>query len=167
MNKTDPMHEQPSFVVACHPSQVYGQKAIIGGSETGPRSEDRNMKHDNPFPGFATLFPTVAALTAPAQEFRTRTPTYRAPSRLQVLPKLGRHLGALFERLDQRLEAARVRRILGRLDDRLLRDIGLSRADVGPELPEPFIGFGQPLAHGDSARRGPTHGDPRVGLWHL
>jgi uncharacterized protein YjiS (DUF1127 family) len=125
------------------------------------------MKPVNPFPGLETLFPTLAALTAPPQEVLTRTPANRTPSRLRSRPELGRRLRVLFERLEHRLEAARVCRTLARLDDRLLRDIGLSRADVGPELPEPFIGLGQPLAQGESARRGPTHGDPRVGLWHV
>lgn len=36
------------------------------------------------------------------------------------------------------LDRARQRRHLGELDDRLLRDIGLSRAEVGHEIAQPF-----------------------------
>lgn len=36
------------------------------------------------------------------------------------------------------LGLARERRHLARLDDRLLRDIGLTRADVAPEITKPF-----------------------------
>jgi uncharacterized protein YjiS (DUF1127 family) len=36
------------------------------------------------------------------------------------------------------LDLARQRRALGRLDDRLLKDIGVSRADVEQEVAKPF-----------------------------
>jgi len=44
----------------------------------------------------------------------------------------------LFDQLVGWLERARQRRHLGELDDRLLRDIGLSRAEVENELSRPF-----------------------------
>jgi uncharacterized protein YjiS (DUF1127 family) len=40
------------------------------------------------------------------------------------------------------LERARQRRHLGQLDDRLLRDIGLSRAEVENEIARPFWRIG-------------------------
>ena len=44
----------------------------------------------------------------------------------------------LFDRVFTWLERARQRRHLGELDDRLLRDIGLSRAEVENEVSRPF-----------------------------
>ncbi len=113
------------------------------------------MNQSNRIAGFGTLFPTLAALTAPAQEFVTWKPAYRAPSGLRIRGGFGRRLRALVQAFEQRRERARVQRALAHLDDRLLRDIGLSRADVGPQLSAPFTGLGEPL------------GSVRHGLWHL
>jgi len=44
----------------------------------------------------------------------------------------------LFDHVFTWLERARQRRHLGELDDRLLRDIGLSRAEVENEIARPF-----------------------------
>jgi uncharacterized protein YjiS (DUF1127 family) len=44
----------------------------------------------------------------------------------------------LFDQVFTWLDRARQRRHLGELDDRLLRDIGLSRADVDQEISRPF-----------------------------
>ena len=44
----------------------------------------------------------------------------------------------LFDQLIEWLDRARQRRHLGELDDRLLRDIGLSRAEVENEVSRPF-----------------------------
>jgi len=44
----------------------------------------------------------------------------------------------LFDRVFGWLDQARQRRHLGELDDRLLRDIGLSRAEVEQEVSRPF-----------------------------
>ena len=44
----------------------------------------------------------------------------------------------LFDQVFTWLERARQRRHLGELDDRLLRDIGLSRAEVENEVSRPF-----------------------------
>jgi uncharacterized protein YjiS (DUF1127 family) len=107
-----------------------------------------------------------AARTVPAQDFLTRGPAYgtsgrRAPSRI------GRGLRALVQAFERHRERARVRQSLARLDDRLLRDIGLSRADVELEIGPPFVGLGEPLVDGLGAGRGPGPHMARVGLWHL
>ena len=69
--------------------------------------------------------------------------TIFAPGRLSRLPAatLGLLLALpLFaaELVCYWLELARQRRHLGRLDDHMLKDIGLSRADVEQEIAKPF-----------------------------
>jgi uncharacterized protein YjiS (DUF1127 family) len=51
-----------------------------------------------------------------------------------IKARLGRVLGTLFSLADR----ARSRRMLAELDERLLRDIGLSRADIDREIEKPF-----------------------------
>lgn len=116
--------------------------------------------------GLATSSPTLAALTAPAQRFLTREPADRRSGR-RIPVGFGRRFRTLLETFERRRERARIRRVLAGLDDRLLRDIGLSRAAVGPELPAPFPGLGEPLAADPVAARGRSLGQARLGLWHL
>jgi uncharacterized protein YjiS (DUF1127 family) len=106
------------------------------------------MTHTNHTASFGTLFTTLAALTSPAQEFVTSRPSYPALPGLRLRGDLWRRVGAAIEATRRRRQVARERRALQQLDDRLLRDIGLSRADVGVELQPPF----PPL---------------EKGLWHL
>ena len=105
------------------------------------------MKHANHTASFGTLFSTLAALTSPAQEFVTSRPSYPALPGLRLRGDLWRHVSAALEATRRQRQLARERRALQQLDDRLLRDIGLSRADVGEELQAPFL--------------------PGRGLWHL
>ena len=105
------------------------------------------MKHANHTASFGTLFSTLAALTSPAQEFVTSRPSYPALPGLRLRGDLWRHVSAALEATRRRRQLVRERRALQQLDDRLLRDIGLSRADVGEELQAPFL--------------------PGRGLWHL
>ena len=44
----------------------------------------------------------------------------------------------LFDRVIEWQERARSRVLLGRMDDRMLRDMGVSRADVDFEVTKPF-----------------------------
>ncbi len=125
------------------------------------------MIQTNQIAGFGTLFPTLAALTAPAQEFLTREPAYRAASGLRIRAGLGSRLRTLFQAFQERREHRRTQRTLARLDDRLLRDIGLSRAEVRRELPEPFAGLGEPSLRDHGVGRGPTLGEAGFGLWQL
>jgi uncharacterized protein YjiS (DUF1127 family) len=106
------------------------------------------MTHANRTASFGTLFTTLAALTSPAQEFVTSRPSYPALPGLRLRGDLWRHASAALDAARRRRQLARDRRALQQLDDRLLRDIGLSRADVGEELLQsPFL--------------------PAKGLWHL
>jgi uncharacterized protein YjiS (DUF1127 family) len=57
------------------------------------------------------------------------------PTRTKANPGL---VTRLFDHLLTWLDRARQRRHLGELDDRLLRDIGLSRAEVEHEIARPF-----------------------------
>jgi uncharacterized protein YjiS (DUF1127 family) len=105
------------------------------------------MTHANHTANFGTLFSTLAALTSPAQAFVTSRPSYPALPGLRLRGDLWRRVGAAIEATRRRRQVARDRRVLQQLDDHLLRDIGLSRADVGAELQPPFL--------------------PGKGLWHL
>ncbi|MCC2663854.1 MAG: hypothetical protein K0R41_4360 [Geminicoccaceae bacterium] len=97
------------------------------------------MKYAHQTSGFGTMFSTLAALTSPAQEFVTSRPSYPALPGLRLRGDLWRQARAALEAARQRGRLARDRRALQHLDDRLLRDIGLSRADVGEELHSPFL----------------------------
>jgi uncharacterized protein YjiS (DUF1127 family) len=57
------------------------------------------------------------------------------PTRAKANPGLATRL---FDHVLTWLDRARQRRHLGELDDRLLRDIGLSRAEVEHEIARPF-----------------------------
>ena len=62
----------------------------------------------------------------------------RAPGSSRLGASLLAGLSGLLSCVLHRLEIARQRRQLARLDDYMLRDIGLSRADVEPEIKKPF-----------------------------
>jgi uncharacterized protein YjiS (DUF1127 family) len=105
------------------------------------------MNQVNQIAGFGTLFSTLTALTAPAQEFVTFRPTSPGLPGLRVRSDPGRLFRAALAAVRERRDRARGQRALQQLDDRLLRDIGLTRADVGERLQAPF--------------------PPDKGLWHL
>jgi uncharacterized protein YjiS (DUF1127 family) len=109
------------------------------------------MNQPNRITGFDGFYPRLAARTAPAPRFATRRPAELAPLELG----LGRWLGILRQALERRRERARTQRALAQLDDRLLRDIGVSRADLRVRLDSPFAGLGETLTR------------ERTGLWHL
>jgi uncharacterized protein YjiS (DUF1127 family) len=127
------------------------------------------MNQANRTADFGRLFPTLAARTWPAQRSLSREPADRARSGLgnEACIGIGRRLQTLLRAFEQRRERHRIQRVLARFDDRLLRDIGLSRADLGLELESPFLGLGEPLARERNAGRGAPGGQSRVGLWHL
>lgn len=61
-----------------------------------------------------------------------------APRRRELFPALGGAVAAIVARTLAWRDRARQRRALLRLDDRLLRDIGLTRCDVQSEAGKPF-----------------------------
>jgi uncharacterized protein YjiS (DUF1127 family) len=96
------------------------------------------MNHANRVQSFGTLFSTLAALTSPAQEFVTSRPAYGGVPRLRLREPAGQRLKAALRTMWRRYERARVKHALERLDDRLLRDIGVTRAEVDAGLLPPF-----------------------------
>ncbi len=59
-------------------------------------------------------------------------------SRIGFLPARSGLIAAIVDRVIDWQERARSRVLLGRLDDRMLRDMGISRADVDLEVTKPF-----------------------------
>jgi uncharacterized protein YjiS (DUF1127 family) len=82
--------------------------------------------------GFGPWFSTVVALTSPVQGMLGR-PSYGDVPPLALRPR-SRMLATLL-RWHQR---ARQRRQLGELNDHLLRDIGITRAEALAEAEQPF-----------------------------
>lgn len=71
------------------------------------------------------------------------TATFTAPrpqlqARIGFAPRRSGLFAALLDRLVEWQERSRSRVLLGRLDDRMLRDMGISRADVDYEVAKPF-----------------------------
>ena len=96
------------------------------------------MNTANQNPGLGTLFATLAALTSPGQEFVTSRPPYRGVPRLRLRTGVGARVRVLLATIWRRHEQARTRQALKRLDDHLLRDIGVTRAEVNAGLLPPF-----------------------------
>jgi uncharacterized protein YjiS (DUF1127 family) len=113
------------------------------------------MNESNRVAAFPGLFSAIAGRAVPAPDFGARRPAYRGP----VGAGMGDRLRALRQTFELRRERARTRRALAHLDDRLLRDIGLTRRDVGVVLKAPFQGLAEAL----SGERGGL----RVGPWLL
>jgi uncharacterized protein YjiS (DUF1127 family) len=105
------------------------------------------MNESNRAAALSGLFPAVP-------DFRVPGPAYRAPAGAGLGP-----LRALRHAFELRRERARTRRALAHLDDRLLRDIGLTRSDVGFVLRPPFQGLSEAL--------GGERSGVRVGPWLL
>ena len=115
------------------------------------------MIYANRTSSYGTLFSTLAALTAPAQEFVASRPAYRGVPRLRLQDRAGRRVRSALAAMWQRYERARVRRALERLDDHLLRDIGLTRAQAKAGLLPPFARPEEPEVR--------SHGRALAGPW--
>jgi uncharacterized protein YjiS (DUF1127 family) len=113
------------------------------------------MSESNRVAALPGLFSAIAGRAVPAPDFRALGPAYGAPAGAGI----GDRLRALRQAFELRRERARTRRALARLDDRLLRDIGLTRRDVGFVLRAPFQGLAETL-NGE-------RGGVRVGPWLL
>jgi uncharacterized protein YjiS (DUF1127 family) len=94
-----------------------------------------NRAYDNGFDGW---FSTLAALASPVHTTVTRRPLYERVAPLGLRPGLRRQWRQVMETLALWRERVRYRQALHDLDDRLLRDIGLTRAEVEEEWDKPF-----------------------------
>ena len=96
------------------------------------------MMRRNEQASFGLLYSAATAMMSPAHQVITRRPLYgQSPpveSRLETKPLAG-WIGGLFQRWQQRTVE---RQALLALDDRMLRDIGLERADALSEGQKPF-----------------------------
>lgn len=73
-----------------------------------------------------------------SQDNRCLDPAAEVPSRFEMRRGFRRWLTATLDRGLDWLDRARSRRQLARLDDRQLRDIGVSRTDADREAAKPF-----------------------------
>ena len=101
------------------------------------------MNGTNQAAGFGTLFSTLV----------TSRPAFRGVPGLRPQAGVGARVRALLAAIWRRHEEARIRQALERLDDHLLRDIGVTRAEVNAGLLPPFakpedpaLRVGRPLA---------------------
>jgi uncharacterized protein YjiS (DUF1127 family) len=89
--------------------------------------------------GFGALFWNLAASNPPVQGMPTGRPGGESPPRIAVRPGRRQHLLIrALDTLETWSERTRRRRELMRLDDHLLRDIGITRADAIAEASKPF-----------------------------
>ena len=88
--------------------------------------------------GLGTLFSTLAALASPAHSQLVDRPLYGQVAPLGVREWVRDAAHALADMLVTWSERQRQRRLLRELDDHVLRDIGLSRAQVEAEADKPF-----------------------------
>jgi len=68
----------------------------------------------------------------------TRSSASQLQARIGFAPRRSGIVASLIERLAEWQERARSRVLLGRMDDRMLRDMGISRSDVDVEVAKPF-----------------------------
>ncbi|MDX1539947.1 MAG: DUF1127 domain-containing protein [Geminicoccaceae bacterium] len=87
---------------------------------------------------FGTLFSTATAFTSPIHETLTARRLYDAVPALELRPEPRRTFRRMVEALLTWHERIRQRQALAALTDHMLRDIGLSRADVSMEVDKPF-----------------------------
>ncbi|MEZ5932549.1 MAG: DUF1127 domain-containing protein [Alphaproteobacteria bacterium] len=96
------------------------------------------MSKTNAVQPFGSLFTTMTAMVSPAHELITQKPLYDAMPPLELRP-WRRSLGGRFVAWINRWATRHAQqKRLAMLDDRLLRDVGLTRQDVIDEQNKPF-----------------------------
>ena len=90
---------------------------------------------------FGSLFSTATALASPDHERAAARRLDEAVPALRLRPDLPRVLRRVLDMLLTWHERSRQRQALAGLSDHMLRDIGLSRADVSMEVDKPFWRF--------------------------
>ena len=87
---------------------------------------------------FGTLFSTAAAFTSPVHQRVTARALYDHVPALRLRSGPRQLVRTIVDAALAWHERARQRRALTQLNDRMLADIGLSRADVDGEVRKPF-----------------------------
>jgi uncharacterized protein YjiS (DUF1127 family) len=88
--------------------------------------------------GLGTLFVTMTALVSPAHHKIGLRPLYPASGGLDTRAWVRRAVNRLLRTLTTWHERSRQRQRLAELDDHLLRDIGITRAQAQAEFDKPF-----------------------------
>ena len=96
------------------------------------------MSRHNEHPGYGPLFSAVTAMVSPAHRMITRQPLYERIAPLELRPGVANLAQRIASRIRLLAERAAQRQALMRLDDRMLRDIGLERGQALAEWRKPF-----------------------------
>lgn len=96
------------------------------------------MPYDRHPHDFGTLFSTTAAFASPLHQVFTATRLYDSVPALGIRPGLRQAVRRAADALLGWHERARQRQALAELNDHMLADIGLSRADIWIETQKPF-----------------------------
>lgn len=96
------------------------------------------MRHGDPNVGLGTLFSTLTAMASPGHTALTGKPLYENLPALGLRPHAVGPLRRIARTMVLWHERSRQRRRLLDLDDHLLRDLGLTRAEVEDEWQKPF-----------------------------
>lgn len=88
--------------------------------------------------GLGTLFSTLTAAAAPVHTAVTAKPLYEGVPQLEIRPGLRHWLRTVIATGELWLERARERRELMRLNQHMLRDLGITRTQAEVEGQKPF-----------------------------
>ncbi len=88
--------------------------------------------------GLGTLFSTLTAAASPVHTAVTAKPLYEGVPQLEIRPGLRHWLATVIATSELWLERARERRGLMRLNEHMLRDVGITRAQAEAEGQKPF-----------------------------
>ncbi len=96
------------------------------------------MREYNQTSGFGPLFSAVTAMVSPAHQTITRQPLYERVPGLEINPGFRIAAHAIADQFRRWHRRADQRKTLLALDDRMLDDIGVEKADALDEGAKPF-----------------------------
>ncbi len=104
-----------------------------------PQQEvDIEMREYNQTSGFGPVFSAVTAMVSPAHQTITRQPLYERVAPLEINPGFTTIVHMFLDQFHRWHRRADERRALMALDDRMLQDIGVEKADALDEGAKPF-----------------------------